>query len=412
MANRTHLFLATFPASRGEITLALRVANDLFEQGDRIVFLACESDSMIFAGKPYTFVPLDRFLPELDKHMSRLVESHHADSLILVDVLTNSVWLKLFNLGSWFFDQKLVPVLALDVYYLKEDRQKGDVFFDHEFDFSYLNAIPRGRFVPVPFISPDAGPDVYNSVPPTVNVELSRKKEIREELGISVDDKLVLMVGAQWQTPSFWKVQECRRIAACVPNLLTYYLSRVDPKVRVVHIGPEPYKISSNLEGRYLWLPRLDQNQFQALLASADLFLTPNFVGTTLSTAITIGLPMVVVSNSVRAKTVDEAVSKIQGTPSEKLLTWLNAAVPIYPFYCWPIGYHRLVSEMLVNNPFCQTFREAELLHEEAVIEACRMLLFDESERSQLIEAQMKYVEVVRTLPRGADLVNQHLEKI
>jgi hypothetical protein len=135
-------------------------------------------------------------------------------------------------------------------------------------------------------------------------------------------------------------------------------------------------------------------------------------VGTTLSTAITIGLPMVVVSNSVRAKTVDEAVSKIQGTPSEKLLTWLNAAVPIYPFYCWPIGYHRLVSEMLVNNPFCQTFREAELLHEEAVIEACRMLLFDESARSQLIEAQMKYVEVVRTLPRGADLVNQHLEKI
>ena len=48
--NRTHLFLASYPASRGEITLALRVAFDLHEQGDRIVFLVCESDSKIFSG--------------------------------------------------------------------------------------------------------------------------------------------------------------------------------------------------------------------------------------------------------------------------------------------------------------------------------------------------------------------------
>ena len=392
--------------------MALRVANDLYEQGDRIVFLGCESDRPVFSGKPYDFYPIDLLLHTLDEKMSGFVESYNADSLILVDLLTNSVWLQLMNTGKWFFEQKLVPVLALDVYHLTSERQKGDVFLSHEFDFSYLNSIPKGRIVPVPFISPTATPDAYNSLPPTITVEVTRKKEIREELGIPETEKMVLLVGAQWQTPSFWKVQECRRMASCVPNLLTYYLSRVDPKLRVVHIGPEPYKISSNLEGRYLWLERVDQQRFQALLASADLFLTPNFVGTTLSTATTIGLPMVVVPNSVRAFSVDEAVSKISGTPSPKLLDWLNVAVPIYPFYCWPIGYHRLVSEMLVDNPFCSTYRAAELLNEEDVIEACRSLLYDEIARSKMIEEQANYAKLVRKLPRGADLVNQHLSKI
>ncbi len=412
MKNRTHLFLASFPASRGEITLALRVAQDLHQQGDRIVFLGCKSDSMIFSGKPYEFVPIDFMMSNLDDHMTGLVQSHKADSLILVDVLTNSVWLKLLNLGSWFFDQKLVPVLAIDVYHLTEDRQRGDAFLDFEFDFSYLNSIPKGRMVPVPFISPDASPDVYNSVPPSMKVEEDRKKQIREELGIPQKEKLILMVGAHWQLPSFWQDAHCRRIASCVPNLMTYYASRVDPKVRVVHIGPEPYNVSNNLEGRYLWLERVDQQQFQALLASADLLLTSNFVGTTLSSAITIGLPILVIRNSTRAMSTEEAIAKMPATPSDKVIRWLDAATPLYQFHCWPLGYYRLVSPLLENNPFCRTFHAAELLHEDAVIEACRTLLYNESVKRGIKEAQANYVEKVRLLPRGADLVNRHLSNL
>ena len=52
------------------------------------------------------------------------------------------------------------------------------------------------------------------------------------------------------------------RLQCYVPNLITYYISRI-PNVRVVHIGPEPYHIDRNLEGRYLWLHQLDPKRYQ-----------------------------------------------------------------------------------------------------------------------------------------------------
>jgi hypothetical protein len=409
--NRTHLFLASFPASRGEITLALRVAHDLHEQGDRIVFLICKTDAAIFSGKAFEFVVIDSLTP-LDNHLTELVQKYKADSLLLVDLHSNSVWLQSTYQGKWFFEQKLVPVLALDIYHLFNARLRGDVFVDQEWDLSYLSFIPQARISPVPLISPDACGDVYNSLPPSVEVEEHRKKEIRKELGIGETEKLILVVGAQWQAPAEWKNIHARRMAIFIPTLITYYVSRIDAQVRVVHIGPQPYHIHKNLSGRYLWLNQVDQQHFYALLSSADLFLTPNVVGTTLSTVLSVGLPMVVIKNSVNAKTVDEALSKIPGKASDELMKWLSANVPVFPHQAWPLGYYNLVARLFENNPFCETFLNVELFHEDAVIEACTKLLFDENERRAILEKQAQYVSRVRSLPRGADLINRHLSAI
>jgi len=222
---------------------------------------------------------------------------------------------------------------------------------------------------------------------------------------------LILMVGAQWQTPSFWQDIHIRRAAIYVPNLITYYVSRIR-NVRIVHIGPEPYHISKNLEGRYLWLQQVDQKRYQSILASADLFLTCNVSSNTLSSAVTLGIPTLVLRNSFRARSVDEAVSKIPGKLSEKLLNWLEIAVPINCFYNWPGGYYRLLSQLLQNNPYCETFSTAELFYEDEVIEECHTLLYDENARQKMKEHQSRYVNLVHSLPRGADLIQKHLSRV
>jgi hypothetical protein len=414
LAHRTHLFLASFPHSRGEITLALRVADQLNQQGDRVVFLACRSDQQVFSGRPFDVILIDQFLNNIDPHLQQAVQSYNADSLILVDVLTNSVTLGHLNTGKWLFTQNTVPVLALDVYHLVGNRQSGDLFVDREIDFRYLNSVPKGRILPVPFIPPDCSPDVYNSLPAGAKSNTESKRQLRDELGISENHKLILMVGAAWQSPSFWhgRDNDGRRIASLVPRLLTNHISRVHPDVHVIHVGPEPYRISTNLKGRYTWVPQLDHKMFQALLCSADLFITPNLVGTTLSTVIATGLPMLVVRNSVRADTLDEAMAGIPGGLSPDVIDWLTLALPIYRFLAWPIGYFRLVSELLENNPFVNTFRFAELLDESEVVEQCRILLFDENARIRLLQAQSDFDQLVRKLPKGSDIVNRHLEQI
>ena len=91
----------------------------------------------------------------LDKHLTKLVQSYSADSLILVDLLSNSLWLLHLNDGKWFFEQQLVPVLALDIHNIAYQKLFADPFFDRKWDISYLSSVPKARIVPVPLISPD-----------------------------------------------------------------------------------------------------------------------------------------------------------------------------------------------------------------------------------------------------------------
>lgn len=410
MKHRTHLFLASFPGSRGEIALALRVAKDLQEQGDRIVFLIRSEHSASFSNTPFEVVTIDSMFP-LDNYMSSLVQTYNADSIILADLHSNSVWLKYSNQGIWFLNQNSVPVFAIDIYHLTEDVKYADAFFDQDYDVSYLSSVPRARITPVPFVSPDATPDAYDALPSVVQVSDQDKKQICQDFGIGKDEKLLLMVGAKWQTPSFWQDIHIRRAAMRVPNLISYYLSRI-PNVRIIHIGPEAYHIDRNLEGRYHWLDQLDPKRYQAILASADIFLTCNLSSNTLASAVALGIPSLLIRNSFRVRTVDEAIAKIPGKPSERLLNWLESTVPINCFYNWPGGYYRLLSRLLPNNPYCETFDTAELFHEHEVIEKCHKLLFDSAARQQMRERQQRYVSLVHSLPGGADLLQKHLSKI
>ena len=142
------------------------------------------------------------------------------------------------------------------------------------------------------------------------------------------------------------------------------------------------------------------------------MFLTANIIGTTLSSVLDVGIPTVVIKNSIRARTFDDAMSQLDAEPSEELMRWLNLAMPIYPFQAWPLGYYNLISRLLINNPFCDTFLHVELLHEEEVIEACRKMLYDNEARHTILQTQRNYTEMVRSLPRGVDLITRHLSKI
>lgn len=410
MKHHTHLFLASFPGSRGEIALALRIAKDLHDQGDSIVFLIRSEHSASFSNTPYEVATIDSMFP-LDDYMPKLVQAYNADSIILADLHSNSIWLKYSNQGEWFLHQNSVPVFAIDIYHLTEDVKFADAFLDQDYDVSYLSSVPRARITPVPFVSPDAAPDAYDALPLVVQVSDQDKKQISQEFGIGKDEKVLLMVGAKWQTPSFWQDIHIRRAAMRVPNLISYYVSRI-PNVRVIHVGPEPYHIDRNLEGRYSWLNQLEPKRFQAILASADIFLTCNLSSNTLASAVALGIPSLLVRNSFRVRNADEAIAKIPGKPSERLLNWLQTAVPINCFYNWPGGYYRLLSRLLQNNPYCETFETAELFDEVEVIEKCHQLLFDSAMQHQIRDRQQRYVSLVHNLPGGADLIQRYLTKI
>jgi hypothetical protein len=407
--SRTHLFLAAFPASRGEITLALRIAKELSDHGDRIVFVACKAEEEVFRDRLVNFVPVDSMRNNFDAEMTEAVRHFKADSIILVDVLTNSVTFEYFRVPRTFFEKTKIPIIALDVYRLINGRESGDLFFSRIIDFRYLNSFPALRLYPVPFVPPDDVDGNYCSLPAPFSVESNDAERLKEQLGFAEKDKIILMVGTAWQVPSFWDDPHCRRISTISPLLLTQYLSKLDSNVHVLHVGPEAYRVSEGFRDRYHWMAPVGLRMFQTIIAASNLFLTLNLVGTTLSTAITAGLPMIVVSNSITANSLEEASESAAFHLSETAVNWLHRALPIYRFLAWPIGYYRLVSPLLENNEFCSTYRSVELLDEEKFLREATGLLFDPSNRNALIQSQCNYSEKVRKLPSAAELIDQHL---
>jgi hypothetical protein len=192
--------------------------------------------------------------------------------------------------------------------------------------------------------------------------------------------------------------------------LITHYLEILGSNIHVVHIGPEPYPVKPGIASRYHWLQQVDSKRFHATLAAADLFLTPNVVGTTLSTAMVIGVPMLVAINSFQAETFEEVSAFVPGGFSEFVQNWVKAALPIYPYRIWPTGGYQVVTSLVKNNPFCKTFRQVEILDEKDFLDGCRSLIDDTASRKKLLAAQKEYVDLVRKLPNPAALIDAFFE--
>jgi hypothetical protein len=153
----------------------------------------------------------------------------------------------------------------------------------------------------------------------------------------------------------------------------------------------------------------LPPREFDQLLSEADLLVTANISATTISKAMVYEVPAMVLQNRVLAYTREEAEAQMEETASAALAEWLERSVPLYPFALWPLGYYRFVAPLLENNPYLQAVEVLEMLDEKRVEATLHRLLFDATARAEQAHRQAAYLNHVRSLPSGAQLVRDYL---
>jgi hypothetical protein len=264
------------------------------------------------------------------------------------------------------------------------------------------------RVVPVPFARPLPGVG-FNALPPGGPPSEGERQASRDELGLSGDDKVVLLLSATWQAPEaqFWKYHT--RLARHLPPLLFKALAALGPRVRVVHLGPQPFLGTEALGDRYQRVPQMSAERFKALMNSADLHLSVNASATSNFAATAIGLPILLVRNSHAGATVDEVLSKLTHDAAPAVREWLPHVVPLARFRVWPIGLYDLMTPVLADNPFTTTMETVELLDWDALVATCGRLLFDPAARAELRGRQAAYCAMVRELPGAADVFCRYL---
>jgi hypothetical protein len=406
---RRHLFLAATAGAVGELNLARAVAQQLCERGDEAVFLAPEAVSFLFEGSPLQHRPVDSMLPLLAHHLPRALQREGADSLVLVDV--TSVFLTLETVWASdadFIGRLPLPVVALDVW----DLPRTDMRWD--FGTDALAIPPRAlditrRLVPVPFARPGDDRFRFNALPTAAPPATEARAEMRQELGLSADDRLILLLSSRWQSPRMQHWKHHQRLARHLPTLALEALASLGTRAHVAHVGPEKFEGGETLGPRYHWIAQLPPERFHALMGTADALLTFNTSATSTLSALAIGLPVVLAINSRSGRTPDEALSGLAGAPADPVRRFLERVVPLHPFRVWPLGLYGLLSPVLVDNPFTDAVRTVELLDWAALTGACRELLFEPSARADALRRQEAYCAEARALPAGADALLSQL---
>jgi len=407
--SRRHIFLAATSAALGELNLARQVADDLIAHGDEAVFLAPRAVAFLFEGTPVRHVAIDDALPNLPDALPRLLQREKGDSLVLVDL--TSVFVTLATVWATDADFLLrlpLPVVALDVWDLPETDLRWD------FGTDALPISPRAleigrRLVPVPFARPAADGVHYAALPALEAPSDALKAELRGELGLAGEDRLVLLLSSRWQLPEAQLWKHHQRLARHVPTLALEAVAAAGPRVHVAHVGPQPFAGTEVLEGRYHHLAQLRPQRFQALLGAADALLTFNTSATSTLSALAAGLPVVLAVNSRSGRTVEDVVAALPAPPAAPVLRWLESVAPLYPFRVWPLGLHGLLTPVLRDNPFLQSVRTVEVLDWDALTGSLRALLFDAAARDEARQAQAAYRATVRRLPGPADALLSQL---
>jgi hypothetical protein len=219
----------------------------------------------------------------------------------------------------------------------------------------------------------------------------------RASLGLDDDARLIVTTTASWQTAKAQPDGQGRAAAAALPPLLLDALATLDPRVRVVHVGPEAFGPSA-LADRYRWLAPQPAARFLEILAAGDLLLSLNLSATTIGAAVASQLPVVVGTSSLRG-TPEEVAAALPSPPSPALLEWLRLQSPRTPFRVWPLGLHDFLGPIFADNPYTSTFDVVELFHLPGVRDACARLLFDPAAADSQRARQAAYAERVRTLP-------------
>jgi Family of unknown function (DUF6365) len=409
---RKHLILALGQMGFGETILGLRLGSELRRQGDEVFVLAHDSNRKLLEGWGTGYSTFcSAASPLLQLYISNCLERYNASSIILSDYITSTLFFDHYALDPEMLRSFGRPVVAIDTWdTARVGHHMIDMLFEEERIRSLWPEIVR-PVCPVPILASGADARYYVSLPSATSVPKSVRKHVHHALGIDESCKAVLFCTAEWQHPGYQSILDAaRRCANSLPLLISEYLSRVGEKVHLVHVGPQELNFKDSLGERYHWLPPLRPQEFDTLVGSMDLLLTANISATTIAKSMVSGVPVFVLQNSVKASTRKDVESVLSIPLSAPLQRWLESALPLFPFALWPLGYYKLVKPLLENNPYVAALDVAEMLDEARVEAGLRALLFDAAAREDQLHRHTRYLEHIRQLPGGPEVLHSVIE--
>jgi len=395
-----HLFLAPLGSAFGEALHGIRIARQLVAAGHEVVFLAPAAMHTLIDDAPVQFGRIDLALPHLDQQLGSTLRRMRCGSLVLVDLAAVAKIARAFRLDARAFTHPDVPVIALDCWNLPAQPVTWD-YGAHATEIlpAEFHQLER-RLVPVP-IAPLEVKGGFMAMPPIAPVSAHARHQLRAELGIGEDDRLILWPSASWQSAESHTEPALARLAAALPALILPRLDLLGSRVHVVHVGPLAFAGAEQLAPRYRFLSQVAPRRFEQLVAAADLVIGFNSIATSLATAIAVRTPILVGTTTLRADTLGEAEAALGDRLTPAVRAAIAPNLPLAPILAWPLRLGAVLSPTLADNPLSAAIGRVDPFDEAAYLDACRELLFAPAAADAARQRQDDYHRRVLALPAG-----------
>ncbi|MEO3778495.1 DUF6365 family protein [Micromonospora sp. B11E3] len=344
-----------------------------------------------------------------------VVREARPDVIVLADYLTYwSTLSRRFDLNPWFLDDYQVPVLPVDLW----DWEKTSFQFD-------VCGLPAERAVsrrildmpahlrPVPVGQFDAGDSgrgfPYRILPAEVRLSAAERAMVREDLGLSGDDRLVMVPVSSWQQPDPDErglPDMIHRLAERVPALLAGHLRRLPERTHFLFVGVMPAAFRALPAERVHFVPTCPPERYHALLSASDVVLSLAVNSLTAIRATLMDIPAILLANRFDVPDADAAAAVLRQwpDPDARVAEWLAETLPIEPFRLWPKGFHSFLEPMLAGNPYLDAVVQREVLDGGGIVDDLTGLLYDPGAQRRLADRRARYLAAVDALPPTAEV--------
>ncbi len=243
------------------------------------------------------------------------------------------------------------------------------------------------------------------------NVTLGPTNVLREDWMDPQDDRERLVVHAApnwaWRIARRWHLPHYEALS----DMFQQWFAHGPAPVRIVSVNNGALLPPSHTPGvRILNSGLMPPDEYQRLLASADLLLTDNTVSVSIGRAVCALLPVALLRNSRR---LIEIVDDSEPEPKRVALAMERAQLgSVFPFEAFPIWSAADIDELGLfrNNSITTCFASVELFGGDATRRRIGDLLSNAVVRDELRARQREYVANLASLPDSHDALAMLLE--
>ena len=367
------LFIVTSFWAYGELQIAMDFATGMKNAGNAVQFLIPPSHTKKVESKGFSYQVLIPNAGKLNRILFQDIElTYQPTHIVLSDFLNYAFCERHYGVTEKDITLYSGLIGTFDLYDFALAGKQVDTYGFRAKEMAKLN-IDSYDFLlqPCPVNQTDSKKNanifryrMFQDICPRTEEE---KEKARTFFKIAEEEKIILMTGAVWQS-SFRPYAKVKQIVETVDNAVLKLIEGLPKTYKIYWIGPRcsPF---SNKDNRIKQIDSLPAEQFEMLADAADVFLSMNYISTSMVRAALHGIPVVLLGNSFVKR--DGKQWSLENRKNNSIVAGMEE---VYPFRMFPVGWYSFLKPTVQKNSFYQLTKCTEIFETTNVIETVKQM--------------------------------------